>query len=208
MGEGSHRAVGGQAFRKSLDLGFAARLPRTIQSQGDTMNHSMLKLTTAGLIGVCIIGIATAQEKQRVSFKIPAENAKYTQQLFIDVGDVPGHQVRVFERRNIPSNPPMINGVKLVEMWSRTTTDYTDNNGTSAGYGVFVLENGDKFFARFSSVAQNSGGGKLTGMTSGSITGGTGKFTGIRGVIRSTNTADPKAGVYDGQTDIEYWLEK
>lgn len=168
----------------------------------------MLSVATSGLIGLCATGIAAAQEKQRVSFKVPAENAKYTQQLFIDVGDVPGHQVRVFERHNIPSNPPVINGVKLVETWTRVTTDYTDNNGTSAGYGVFVLENGDKFFARFSSVAQSTGAGKLTGMTVGTITGGTGKFAGIRGVVRSVNTADPKAGVYDGQTDIEYWMEK
>jgi outer membrane murein-binding lipoprotein Lpp len=32
-------------------------------------------------------GTASAQEKQRVSFKV-SENAKYTQQLFIDVGGV------------------------------------------------------------------------------------------------------------------------
>jgi hypothetical protein len=168
----------------------------------------MLSLAAAGLVGLCATGIAAAQEKQRVSFKVPAENAKYTQQLFIDVGDVPGHQVRVFERHNIPSNPPVINGVKLVETWSRGTTDYTDNNGTSAGYSVYVLENGDRFFLRFSSVVQSAGAGKNTATTVGSITGGTGKFAGIRGVVRNVATTDPKAGVYDGQYDIEYWMEK
>jgi hypothetical protein len=188
----------------------AAREP--LRPMENNMNRRRIfTFAVTAVLGLAVAvpaGDASAQEKQRVSFKVPAENAKYTQQLFIDVGDVPGHQVRVFERRNVPGNPPMINGLKLVETWSRVTTDYTDNNGTSAGYGVFVLENGDKFFARFASVAQSTGAGKLTGMTVGPITGGTGKFAGIRGVIRSFNTADPKAGVYDGQTDIEYWIEK
>jgi hypothetical protein len=38
-----------------------------------------------------------AQQKQRVSYKSSAETSKYTQQHVIDVGDMPGHQVRVFE---------------------------------------------------------------------------------------------------------------
>ena len=43
--------------------------------------------------------------------QVEQANARYTQQHTIDVGDVPGHQVRVFEvRRTYPSNPPVING--------------------------------------------------------------------------------------------------
>jgi hypothetical protein len=128
-------AVGGQAFRKPSDLkDLRARFPRTIwrNQENDTMNRrSMLSLAATGLIGLCTTGIAAAQEKQRVSFKTGAENAKYTQQLFIDAGDEPGHQVRVFELHwTFPSNPPVIiNGVKLTEAWGRGTTDYTDGNG-------------------------------------------------------------------------------
>ena len=36
-------------------------------------------------------------EKQKISFKVPASNTKYRQQHVLDVGDVPGHQIRVFE---------------------------------------------------------------------------------------------------------------
>jgi hypothetical protein len=76
----------------------------------DTMNRrNTLSLAATGLIALCTTGIAAAQEKQRVSFKTGLEETKYTQQLFIDAGDVPGHQVRVFELHyNFPSNPPVI----------------------------------------------------------------------------------------------------
>jgi hypothetical protein len=90
-----------------------------------------LAVTVAlGLVVAIPAGDASAQEKQRVSYKVSAENTKYTQRLFIDVGDAPGHQVRVYEvHRTFPSNPPLINGVKLVESWTRATSDYTDNDG-------------------------------------------------------------------------------
>jgi hypothetical protein len=40
---------------------------------------------------------AAAQEKCKMSWESPASDAKYTQQLALDVGDIPGHQVRVYE---------------------------------------------------------------------------------------------------------------
>ena len=81
------------------------------------------------------------------------------------------------------------------------------SSARSAGY-VYVLESGDKFFARQNSVAQNSVLGKSNGTLVGSRTGGTGKFTGIRGVVRQVVTFDPKAGFNQSQWDIEYQIEK
>ena len=55
--------------------------------------------------------------KQQVVFTVDGANSKYTQQHVIDVGDVPGHQVRLFEvHRTYPKNPPTINGLKIVEI--------------------------------------------------------------------------------------------
>ena len=161
------------------------------------------------MIGLCATGIAAAQEKQIVSYKTTPENSKYTKQLFIDVGDVPEHQVRAYEIHfTFPSNPPVINGVKLAEAWGRATSDYTEGNGPGAGYVEYVLENGDKFFARWSLVAQRSGAGKSNATLVGPITGGTGKFAGIRGLVRQLVTFDPKSGFNEGQWDIEYRMEK
>jgi hypothetical protein len=168
-----------------------------------------LSLATAGIIGLFVTGMAAAQEKQRVSFRTLPENFKYTQQLFIDVGDAPGHQVRAYENHTtFPSNPPVFNGERLQEIWGRATSDYTDNNGPGTGYAVFVFESGDKFFSRWSLVAQRDGSGKSTFTLVGPITGGTGKFAGIRGLMHQAGTFDPKAGFNDNQTDIEYWMEK
>jgi hypothetical protein len=172
---------------------------------------SIVRLATVGVIGLCAIGSAVAQEKQRVFFKTGAENAKYTQQFFIDAGDVPGHQVRAFELHwTLPSNPPVIiNGVKLTEAWGRGTTDYTDGNGPGTAYIVYVLENGDKFFSRLNLIAQRSPeSGKSNGTNVGTITGGTGKVSGIRGVARQLVVFDPKAGFNETQWDIEYSIEK
>lgn len=154
-------------------------------------------------------GNAMAQEKQHVSYKSPAENTKYTQQTIIDVGDLPGHQVRIFEiHRTYTANQPAVAGIKLVEQWTRGSSDYVDNNGSSVTYGVYVFENGDKFFTRSTLVAQSPAPGKLTNSVVGAITGGTGKLVGIQGVVRSTGSAEPKAGVNENQTDIDYWFNK
>jgi hypothetical protein len=174
--------------------------------------HRMLTLAAIAGLGVALAISATdslAQQKQRVSYKSSAESSKYTQQHVIDVGDVPGHQVRVFEiYRTYPNNPPVINGVKLKESWTRSISDYTDNNGPANGYAVYVLENGDKFFYRYSGLSQSTGPGKIASTTVGSITGGTGKLVGIQGMIRSTSVAEPKAGMIETQSDIEYWMDK
>ena len=175
--------------------------------------NRLVTLTLTVALGCLVVAVPTdnvlAQQKQQLSFKTSAENTKYTQQHLIDVGDVPGHQVRVYELHcTFPNNAPVMNGVAIKEQWTRAISDYTDNNGPGTTYGVYVLENGDKFFTRSVLVAQSTGSGKLTANTVGQITGGTGKFAGIQGIVRTVNTADPKAGVNEGQTDIEYTIGK
>ena len=152
--------------------------------------------------------VAMAQQKHHVSYDTPATQTIYTQQHVIDVGDIPGHQARLFEiRRTCGDDAPMINGSKLKEQWTRGMSDYIDNNGPALIYNVWILENGEKFFVRTSLVAQSSGDGKLTNMTSGVITGGTGSLARMRGIISSHGPSEPKAGINANQTDIDYWME-
>jgi hypothetical protein len=151
---------------------------------------------------------AVAQEKQHVSFKSPAESSKYTQQLNVDVGDAPNHIVRVFEIHHTYANDaPIINGLKLVESWERATGDRFDGNGDGTDYLVFVMENGDKFFARMSLAVQNVAG-KLSATNVGHITGGTGKFAGMQGIVRGAANFNYTTGFNENQTDIEYWFAK
>jgi hypothetical protein len=148
--------------------------------------------------------IASAQQMQKVSIKSPAENSTYVLQQNVDVGDAPNHIVRIYDvHRTYPTNQPVIAGLKIVEGSDRGVADYTDGNGSSTVYSVLTAENGDKVFIRSSLVAQ-SAAGKLTAMTSGVITGGTGKFAGIHGVLRSSGNFDPKTGFNEAQAELEY----
>jgi hypothetical protein len=151
---------------------------------------------------------ALAQQKQRVSFKYPAENVKLTQHN-VDVGDIPNHVVNVYEAHTtFPGDAPVINGLKLAETWSRGMADYIDGNGPVTAYYVYVMENGDRFFVRAADVTQASAAGMLTATTVGHITGGTGKFAGMQGIVRTIVSFDLKQRSGGGQMDIEYSLGK
>ena len=154
-------------------------------------------------------GNAVAQQKQQVSFKVPAENSKYALQQNVDVADVPNHIARVYDvHRTFPNSPPVIGGFKVVEASDQGIADYIDGNGGSTFYSVYVMDNGDKFFARSSLTVQRASGGKLTGLSAGHITGGTGKFASMQGIIRGSVNFDPKTGFNESQVEIEYSLGK
>jgi len=114
-----------------------------------------LKLTSRAIhaapVGIALAilaaSAASAQEKCKMSYDTPAGDTKFGQQLALDVGDVPGHQVRVVElHRVFTTAKPNCEGLKAVEEWDRLYTDYTNGNGRNWGYWVQTLENGDKIF--------------------------------------------------------------
>lgn len=146
--------------------------------------------------------------RQQVVFEVDAANSKYTKQHVIDVDDVPGHQLRLFEvHRTFPKNPPVINGMNIVESWIRGVSDSINNTGAAVIYQMYIAENEDKFFVQSSTVeVQAKPDGKLTTTTVGPITGGTGKLSGIRGLLRLVVTADFKTGTNEAQVELEYWF--
>ena len=161
-------------------------------------------------VAVACLGMASsgwAQQKQSVSFVLPPGNSKYTQQHDIDVGDTPGHKLRAYEvHRQFPKDGPVLEGVRLVELWVRGISDFVEMSGPATAYGVYVFDNGDKIFARSDIVASTSEG-KSSTLAAGRITGGTGKFRGIQGVIKVASSPDPSSGLLRSAFDIDYWLE-
>jgi hypothetical protein len=154
-------------------------------------------------------GNAAAQQKQQVAINPSVENSKYTEKTEnIEVGDVPNHIVRIFEiHYTFPNDAPVINGLKLVEEYARGIGDLIDGNGSATQHLIFVMENGDKFFARVSNVVQTTSG-KSTATQVGYITGGTGKFAAIQGIVRAVANFDLKTGFNKTQADIEYSIGK
>ena len=163
-------------------------------------------LTTIALVTLPT-SLATAQEKQHVSFKNPAENSKYTQQVNLSVPDAPNHIMRAYElHRTYPNNPPVIGGLKLSESSEQGIGDRRDGSGDGSSYVTYVMENGDKFFVRQSLVIQNISG-KTVATVVGHIISGTGKFSEMHGMLRATATFDIKTGFNEAQTDIEYSMK-
>jgi hypothetical protein len=166
-------------------------------------------ISCAAALMLCGAPSAWAQEKQKISYKVTAENSKYTQRNTIDVGDESGHQLVMFEiHRTFPSNAPVINGVKLKETWTRGYADYINSNGLSTNYTLYVLDNGDKFYTYSGTMGQADAAGKRSTVAVGQIRGGTGKFAAMKGLVRSTGVSDGKAGLNETQTEIEYWIAK
>lgn len=178
-----------------------------------------------GLIrAVCVVflvglpfGSAWAQQRYPIESAGEGQtSSKYTQQLAIDVGDVSGHQVRVVEivRTYSEATKLRIMGSRVKESSLRGLTDYVNGSGPARGYTVWILEDGEKIFLAWDSISQSEP--TATGSRKGSseavtrITGGTGKYKGIRGLTRDTVQfdTDPANGYSRSMTKGEYWFEQ
>jgi hypothetical protein len=172
-----------------------------------------LLLTTTVMLCSAAASPLTAQEKCKIKWENPAANSNYTQQHVIDVGDVPGHQIRIYElHHTFPNDQTNCEGLKRVDQWGRGYSDYIDRNGRSWGYSVTVFENGDKIFGEFSGTSQTivAADGSKKSTFSGVVvyTGGTGRYQGVRGLERDSNQFDPEKNFNQAQSEAEYWLEK
>ena len=178
--------------------------------------HGTAGIWFTSIVSLMLFGISAswAQQKQVVKFEAPAANTKYTEQHSIPVGDVAGHDIRIFENlRTFPKDPLVIGEVRVKEWWTHGFTDFTETNGLGTAYHTLLMENGDKIFIRVNFVAQSvvSADGSKKGannLIAGPITGGTGKFLGIRGMLRLAANFDTNSGFNDSKGEIEYWMEK
>jgi hypothetical protein len=156
---------------------------------------------------------AWAQEKHHFSFQVPAEYTKYVQQHTIDVGDVPGHQTRIFEiKRTYAKGMGNFDGVDITEEWNRGYSDYVNGSGRNWGYVIWVLESGDKVFGRFDATSQKvlaaDGSASASGIAVTNIVGGTGRFAKIRGTALLSYTFDAARGINATKVAGDYWMEQ
>ena len=154
-----------------------------------------------------------AQQKLKYSFKDPAGVSKYVQQHVIDVGDVPGHQIRVASlQTQYTTTAPEYDGIKVLESTGSLTSDYINGSGRFSQYTVSQMANGDKLYSRVDGLSQTtvaSDGAKQTSFTIvTTLTGGTGKFATIRGTLRGSGVTDFKTGTTGNGIEGEYYFEK
>lgn len=166
------------------------------------------------LLGLAAASQSWAQQQFPIASTSEGQASKYIQQHKLDVGDVPGHQVRIQEthRTYNEKSPLAIEGVKASESWIRGFSDYTNGKGRAWGYGHWVLADGGKVFFEYSgqSHSETTGTGSLKGSYHGTtrIVGGTGKYSRIRGVMTDTVDFDndPKTGYNNSDGKGEYWF--
>jgi hypothetical protein len=154
-----------------------------------------------------------AQDKQKFFFKAPTGITKFTQQHTIEIGDRPGHVLRLLEAHTkYAAEAPEYAGVKAVEMWNRSIVDVTEGTGPSIGYQVILLASGDKIFGRTDNMTHTiigaDGSRKSTFHQVITFAGGTGKFVGMRGTLRTVGAVDLRAGTSNVESEGEYWIEK
>ena len=167
------------------------------------------------VITVCLVGsgLGWAQDKHKIHFVNLPKNTTFRKQFRLEAGDVPGHYVRIYEiHRRYPHDPPKFNGVSVTEQWDRGYSDYTDTNGRAWWYITYFLENGDKIYARTDGTTQTSHSDSHTSISTFvgviTITGGTGEFKGIRGLLQSKIRFSPATGFNMGEHTGEYWFEE
>ncbi len=173
------------------------------------LQRMLIVMTIASFAAALPAGNGLAQEKQKTAYTVTAADSKYTARHNLDLDDQPGHRLSLFEiHRAFPTNAPAFNGIRLKEILVRGVGDYLSGNGASTTYNVYVLENGDKFFAVITTLGQADATEKRTSISVGHITGGTGKFLGMQGVIRSSGGSDANAGMNETKAEVEYWFPK
>ena len=177
-------------------------------------DKSVVAVLALGAVLTVFTTYGWAQEKYTWSTKgAEGATATYPQQLALDVGDVPGHQVRVYEIHWVfPPTYPINNakGLKLVEAWVHGTSDYINGNGRSWGYNVQIYDNGDKIFWRLEGTTQTivkDGLRSTTYQGVHTITSGTGKLQGIHGLARDTCTTPELGKALKCETEGETWFE-
>jgi len=171
-----------------------------------TRFHASL-LTAA--ISLVASNVVVAQDKHVVAFDAPASGNKYTQLYVLDVGDVPGHKLRLYELvRAYGAKDQTIEGVVLKEAVIHASSDLTEMNGLGHSYVEYRMDNGDKIFARgYFLYHKLPNSDRQKNLTELDITGGTGKFRGIRGIVRAETVADG-AAFNQNRTEFEYWFDK
>jgi len=175
-----------------------------------------MKIHSVIMVSALAMGLAVpaiAQQKQSLSYSKTSSDSRYTQEHMIDVGDVPGHQVRIYEITwSFKKDELAFGGVAVKEQWVRGMSEYTNWSGPATTYSVYVLEDGNKVFGRGTVTSQmttNADGSKALRFSSvENFVGGTRKFTGIRGQTQTNGTRVPGEKALTIQAAGEYWIEQ
>jgi hypothetical protein len=130
----------------------------------------------------------------------------------VEIGDVPRHVLRLYDLQRIfRRHPPVFDGVPASELRERGTADLIDESGTQSAYVIYVLDDGNQVYGRYSGTVRSSRwpDGSWHHDIHGTIelTGGTGRFARLHGNVAVRYVLDPGAESSQGEASGEYWIE-
>ena len=124
----------------------------------------------AGFISVSA-SVAQAQKHYPIEDKSEWSTGKYIQQHMIDVGDLPGHKVRILEVQRTYNDKSQlaVSSVKVKEAWVRGYSDYTQGKGKAWGYSIWLLDDGNKVYMEWAgtTASETSPTGSIEGIFNG-----------------------------------------
>jgi hypothetical protein len=164
-----------------------------------------------------LLAFATAQasgpERHPLAYALDASTARPLRQYRVEVGDVPRHELRVFDlTRRFTRGAPVIDGVRVTESQERGVADLVDQDGSERAYVIYVLEDGNRVFGRYEGTVRTrrwpDGSRHYDVRGTIELTGGTGRFAAIRGRVTVWQAHDPGADSSQGAAQGEYWFER
>lgn len=172
-----------------------------------------LALSVAALLPAAAVH---AQERFKLQFNQVGQSSKYIAQQAYDVGDSPGHQVRIYkvQRTFTEASSFVVRGVRVTSTEVNGYSDYTNGVGPIWGYEVWSMADGGKVFVQYigSTFSEPTETGSRRGIatSAGRIIGGSGAWKNIRGMVHSTSRfdSDPQKGYSQGDNQGEYWFEE
>lgn len=167
----------------------------------------------AALCGFSLVCAAQSPPRHKYFFKAPPGASRYVEQHAVDIGDQAGHQLRVAKLlTKYGEQAPEFDGVKVSEVTTALASDYVDGNGHFVVYAVLSMANGDRIYERGDAITRSTpnedGSRKSSYAQVWTITGGTGRFSQLRGTLRTTGGTDFKTGTSDVITEGEYWFDR
>jgi len=150
-----------------------------------------------------------AAEPDRHPIPDVESRSKYLEEHVIDVGDVPGHQARVYRLRyEYPNRDLQFLGVVVKESFTTGMSDYVGGSGGFKTYTVFVMEDGNKVYASGTGNTHANPDGRRSFSFTNTITGGTGPFKGLRGQMRGSGKRAAGATSLNQEAAGEYWIKQ
>ncbi len=176
-----------------------------------TFRNTTFLVALIGSLASVPSGHIWAQQKYQIT-RSPSSSSQYVQQHAIDVDDVAGHQIRVYEiRSEYPKKDFSFAGIPVMHSLTRGISDYVGLSGPFTTYTVYTLEDGNKIFSRGAGTSLlttgPSGNSVLKFSAVDNYLGGTGRFKGIRGQVQISGERDMAAKSVTQQSTGEYWIE-